>query len=144
MRKEVIKYTDYNGTVREEPYYFNLTRAECVALHATTPGGLGAVLEKIVKANDTGEVYATFVDLLGRSFGIKSDDGRRLMKGKDQEYFHAFQETNAYDELICKMILDSAYAAAFFNDVIPMEEIKDLVNKMSSNSGAPAQPTLVK
>lgn len=136
MRKETRTYTDWDGVVHTEDFYFNLTRAECISLNNTTPGGLGAILEKIVKANDTGTVQKTFEDLLARSFGVKSDDGRRLMKGRNQEYFLAFSETPAYDDLICDLISIPGYAAEFFNDVIPTEQITDLVNKINKNASA--------
>lgn len=136
MRKEVISYVDYNGTERSEEFYFNLTRAECIKIHNQTPGGLSAVLEKIVKANDAGVIQATFEDLLGRSYGVKSEDGRRLVKGRNLEHFVAFQETPAYDELICKLISVPGYAAEFFNDVIPTEQIKDLVDKIEKNAAS--------
>lgn len=134
MRKETIKYTDFNGTEREETFYFNLTRTECIRLHSDTPEGLGAVLEKIVKAKDSGTIRATFEDLLGRSYGVKSEDGRRLMKGKNGELFQAFSESMAYDELIVKLISVPGYAADFFNDVIPVEQIKDLVSTIDKNA----------
>lgn len=134
MRKEIIKYTDWNGTDREETFYFNLTRTECIRLHSDTPGGLGEVLDRIVKANDTGTIRATFEDLLGRSYGVKSEDGRRLIKGKNGEMFQAFTESMAYDELIVKLISEPGYAADFFNDVIPVEQIKDLVDKIDRNA----------
>lgn len=136
MRKETIKYSDFDGTNREEIFYFNLTRAECVALHMQTTGGLPAVLEKIVKANDIGTIYATFEDLLGRSYGVKSDDGRRLMKGKDGELFLAFKETNAYDELMCKLISIPGYSADFFSEVIPAEALEELSNTIDKNASA--------
>lgn len=143
MRKEVISYVDYNGTERSEEFYFNLTRAECIKIHNQTPGGLSAVLDKIVKANDAGVIQATFEDLLGRSYGVKSDDGRRLVKGRNLEHFVAFQETPAYDELICKLISVPGYAAEFFNDVIPTEQIKDLVDTIEKNA-ASSKVSLVK
>ena len=136
MRKETRSYLDWDGNERTEDFYFNLSRAECISLNNKTPGGLGSVLEKIVKANDTGTIQSTFEDLLGRSFGVKSDDGRRLMKGKNQEYFQAFAETPAYDDLMCDLISIPGYAAEFFNDVIPTEQIKDLVGKIEANATA--------
>lgn len=136
MRKESIKYTDFDGTSREETFYFNLTRTECIGLDLQTAGGLSAVLEKIVKANDTGTIYATFEDLLGRSYGIKSDDGRRLMKGENGEVFRAFKESNAYDELMCKLISIPGYSAEFFNDVIPTAAIEELTNTIEKNAAA--------
>ena len=136
MRKETRSYIDWDGNERTEDFYFNLSRAECISLNNKTPGGLASVLEKIVKAKDTGTIQSTFEDLLGRSFGVKSDDGRRLMKGKNQEYFQAFAETHAYDDLMCDLISIPGYAAEFFNDVIPTEQIKDLVGKIEANATA--------
>ena len=134
MRKETRTYTDWDGTERTEDFYFNLTRAECISLNNKTPGGLGRVLEKIVNSKDTGTIQSTFEDLLGRAFGVKSDDGRRLIKGKNQEYFQAFSETPAYDDLMCDLISVPGYAAEFFNDVIPTDQIQDLVNKIQKNA----------
>ena len=136
MRRETRTYTDWDGTERKETFYFNLTRAECISLNNKTPGGLARILEKIVNSKDTGTIQSTFEDLLGRSFGIKSDDGRRLIKGKDQEYFQAFSETPAYDDLMCDLISIPGYAAEFFNEVIPTEQIKDLVDKIETNAAA--------
>lgn len=140
MRKETRTYVDWDGNTRTEDFYFNLTRAECISLNNKTPGGLAAVIDKIVKANDTGTVQSTFEDLLGRSYGVKSDDGRRLIKGKNQEYFQAFSETPAYDDLMCDLIAIPGYAAEFFNDVIPTEQITDLVDKISKNASAIVAP----
>lgn len=136
MRKETRTYVDWDGRERTEVFYFNLTRAECISINNKTPGGLGAVLEKIVKANDAGTVQTTFEDLLGRSFGVKSDDGRRLIKGKDQEYFRAFSETPAYDDLMCDLITIPGYAAEFFNEVIPVEQVAELVERINKNAEA--------
>lgn len=136
MRKETRTYVDWDGRERTEDFYFNLTRAECISINNKTPGGLGAVLEKIVKANDAGTVQTTFEDLLGRSFGVKSDDGRRLIKGKDQEYFRAFSETPAYDDLMCDLITIPGYAAEFFNEVIPVEQVAELVERINKNAEA--------
>lgn len=145
MRKETIKYSDFDGKTREETFYFNLTRTECVALHMQTQGGLGEILERIVKAKDFNVIYATFEDLLGRSYGVKSDDGRRLMKGENGEMFRAFKESNAYDELMCKLISTPGYSADFFNDVIPTAAIEELVKRIDENATAiekAAAPTL--
>ena len=136
MRRESRTYTDWDGNTRTETFYFNLTRAECISINNKTPGGLGAVLEKIVNAHDTGTIQATFEDLLARSYGIKSDDGKRMIKGRNQEHFIAFSETVAYDDLMCDLISIPGYAAEFFNDVIPLEEIQDLIGKIQKNADA--------
>ena len=45
-------------------------------------------------------------------------------------------ETPAYDDLMCDLISIPGYAAEFFNEVIPTEQIKDLVNKIEKNAAA--------
>ena len=48
MLKKTIKYEDYNGTEREEDFYFNLTKAELMEMEMSTTGGLAEMIQNIV------------------------------------------------------------------------------------------------
>ncbi len=117
MLKETIKYTDYNGTEREEDFYFNLSRAELIDLEYTTPGGLKELLEKIIKEKDTVKIYQMFKDVVMLAYGEKSDDGKHFIKSK--EISAAFTQTEAFSELMMKFIKDADFAAKFVNGIIP-------------------------
>lgn len=116
MIKETIKYVDYNGEQREEDFYFNLSRAEIISMDYAVEGGLREMIEKIVKEKDTVKIYKMFTDIIYKAYGEKSPDGKRFVKSK--EISESFIQTEAYSELIMKMISEPDYAAKFIEGVI--------------------------
>ena len=77
MIKKTIKYTDFNGTAREEDFYFNLTEAELMDLNLSEKGGLKGYLESIISAQDEPAMVNLFKQIINLSYGIKSVDGRK-------------------------------------------------------------------
>lgn len=116
MRKETITYTDYNNVTRTEDFFFNLNEAELTALQYGVDGGLKEMLERIVKSNDNKQIMACFHELIAKSYGEKSPDGRRFVKSK--ELSEAFMQTEAYNELMLRFMTDASYSAEFINDVL--------------------------
>ena len=58
-----------------------------------------------------------FKDLILRSYGEKSADGRRFIKSK--ELSTAFSQTEAYSELFMELVTDAEKAAEFVNGITP-------------------------
>mgnify|MGYP000862137162 FL=1 len=116
MRKETITYTDYNNVTRTEDFFFNLNEAELTALQYGVDGGLKEMLERIVKSNDNKQIMVCFHELIAKSYGEKSPDGRRFIKSK--ELSEAFMQTEAYNELMLRFMTDANYSAGFINDVL--------------------------
>lgn len=116
MRKETITYMDYNNVTRTEDFFFNLNEAELTALQYGVDGGLKEMLERIVKSNDNKQIMACFHELIAKSYGEKSPDGRRFIKSK--ELSEAFMQTEAYNELMLRFMTDANYSAGFINDVL--------------------------
>lgn len=125
MLKKTIKYTDYNGTEREEDFYFNLTKAECYELQLSTEGGLEAMANRMIQAQNGEEIVRTFKDIVLMAYGEKSPDGRRFIKGDrlpDKLYGEialAFSETPAYDQLFSELVTSDETMADFINGIIP-------------------------
>lgn len=117
MLKKTIKYTDYAGNERTEDFYFNLTKAEVAEMEMSTEGGLSKTLEKIVADKDSKKIIESFKNLILRSYGEKSPDGRRFVKSK--ELSNAFEQTEAYSELFMDLCTNADAAAAFVRGVIP-------------------------
>ena len=116
MRKETITYTDYNNVTRTEDFFFNLNEAELTALQYGVDGGLKEMLERIVKSNDNKQIMACFHELIAKSYGEKSPDGRRFIKS--EELSEAVMQTEAYNELMLRFMTDANYSAEFINDVL--------------------------
>lgn len=117
MLKKTITYTDYNGVERKEDFYFNLSKGELVMMESSVAGGMKQRLEKIVQTQDNVEIMEVFRDLIHRAYGEKSPDGKRFVKS--DELATAFEQTEAYSELIMELMGDADKAAAFVNGIIP-------------------------
>ena len=124
MLKKTIKYTDYNGVERTEDFYFNLNKAEIMEMQLTTVGGLDAYLKKIISAQDMPTLMRIFKDLVLKSYGVKSDDGRRFIK--NDKLREEFEQTEAYSILYMELSTDAEAAAAFVNGIIPADVAKQL------------------
>ena len=119
MLKKIITYTDYNGVERTEPFYFNLSKAELMEMELGVTGGMTEMLNKIINAKDGPSLMKTFKEMIMKSYGIKSDDGKRLIKS--EELSIAFTQTEAYSVLFMELITDDKAAADFVNGIIPNE-----------------------
>lgn len=130
MYKITEKYTDYDGNERVEDFYFNLTKAELTDMELTTEGGLSAMLSRIVAAKDTTKLISVFKDLLLKSYGQKSGDGRRFIKS--EELTKEFTEVPAYSQIYLRLASDDKAATEFVNNVIP----KDLAQQAKESQGS--------
>lgn len=117
MIKERITFTDYNGVERTEDFYFNLTEAETMEMAALKDGGMVEYCQRIIDSTNPTDLIAIFKDLILKSYGEKSLDGRRFVKSK--EISDAFSQTEAYSKLFMKLAADATAAAAFVNGIIP-------------------------
>ena len=128
MLKKRIKYTDYDGNVREEDFYFNLSKAELTEMELSTLGGMEKRINRIVSAQDTRQIVEVFKDIILRSYGEKSLDGKRFIK--NEELSTAFSQTEAYTELFMELATDDKAAAAFLTGIIPKEVAAEVEKEM--------------
>ena len=117
MLKKTIKYTDYNGKERVEDFYFNLSKAELTEMELSTTGGYGEMLIKIAEADEHTKIVPIIKEIILKSYGEKSEDGKRFIKSK--ELSNAFSQTEAYSELFMEISTQAGASAAFVNGIIP-------------------------
>lgn len=119
MLKKNITYVDYNGEERNEDFYFNLTKAEIMEMELGVDGGMSETINKIIKAKDVPSLIKIFKDLLLRSYGVKSADGKRFIK--NEELTAEFSQTEAYSQLFMELATDDKAASEFINHIIPAD-----------------------
>ena len=69
MLKKTFKFVDYNGNPRTEDHYFNLTQAEVTELELSVDGGLTAMINRVVQAQNGRQIIDTMKDIILKSYG---------------------------------------------------------------------------
>lgn len=131
MLKKTITYTDYNGTERTEDHWFNINQAEALEMEMSHNGGLTVLLERIVQEKDSSKIIGFFKDFIHRSYGVKSDDGKRFIKSA--QALEEFTQTEAYVQLYMELAFDAKAAAEFVNAVLPKPAAKKEAPVPASN-----------
>lgn len=126
MLKKTITFTDFDDVQRTEDFYFNLSKPELMEMQLSAEGGLEKRIKKIISTQDTKQIIAIFKDIILKSYGEKSDDGKRFIK--NQELTEAFSQTNAYNELFMELATDDKAAAEFINGIIPASVATEMAN----------------
>lgn len=121
MLKKKIKYTDYNGVEREDEFFFHLTKAELMEMEMGSKDGLSEIIQNVVKAKDTPTIIKIFKDLIIKSYGEKSVDGKIFTKTTDAgvPLGLRFSQTEAYSELFMELSTDADAAANFVKGIMP-------------------------
>ena len=140
MIKRTINYTDFDGNQRTEDMYFNMTRSELIAFSFDMPesitdaanNGQNVNLEeagaKLIEKMGISGIFNFIKDLVFKSYGKKSEDGRRFIKS--EQMATEFTQTLAYDEFLIDLFSDDKKASEFINGIIPA----DMAKQISANS----------
>lgn len=142
MLKKTMTYVDFDGNQRTEDFFFNLTKAECTELEFGVEGGLTEMLKKISSEKNLPRIIEMIKEIILKSYGVKSPDGRRFIK--NDEIRESFAQTNAYSDLFMELGFDADAAAKFVQGVIGVSDAdiekakseveKDLGIKVFENS----------
>jgi len=135
MFKKTVEYDDYDGNRRKEDFYFHLSGAELIEMEAATPGGMEARLMQVVKDNDGGEIVKVFTELVRKTYGKKSEDGRRFQKS--DEIWNEFYESSAYDIFFMGLVTDANACAEFANAILPQKMLDELREKQTKLAASP-------
>ena len=119
MLKKTITYTDYDGNPRTEEHFFNLNKSELTMLEMSEQGGFEKRMRRIIQAQDAPAIMDTFRDIIKRSYGQKSPDGRRFIKS--EALVEEFEQTEAYSELFMELCTDANAASDFIKGIMPQD-----------------------
>jgi hypothetical protein len=131
MLKKTITYIDFNGVERTEDYYFRLSKPDIVKMQASAKGGYDVQLKSIAADQNSALIMEFFENFIAKSYGEKSDDGRRLKKS--EEISRAFMETPAYEVLFEELVTNDEAAADFVNAVMDYKPDKTTTMPVKTN-----------
>lgn len=135
-----LTYTDFNGVERTEEFCFSLTKAEALEMELTTPGGVVAMLQKIIDEKDIKKMIGFWKQFLLMAYGEKSDDGRYFVK--DEKTKQMFTYTQAYSDLFVLFSTDDVEAAKFVRGILPGDISDEDLAKAMKEAGLNADGIL--
>ena len=138
MITRTIPYTAYNGTQRQEKFYFDLPQFEATEIAVELPDD---IIEELSEDGTNQQQTAIhLMEKLGRkgvmdfikkivlkSYGVKSTDGRRFIKS--EELSTEFSQTPAFSAFMMKLMTDDKEASSFINGVMPAELAAQMATK---------------
>lgn len=131
MFTKTVTYKDFDGNERTEVCRFNLSEPEIIEMETSYPGGLEQMLKKIIEEKDQQKILAVFKELILKSYGEKTPDGKRFVKSK--ELSEAFSQTGAYEQLYMQILRDIDFAIEFTNGIMP-ERVRQAASQVSADT----------
>ena len=132
MLTKKITYNDYNGVERTEEFHFNLSKAEIMSMEMSVEGGMSSVLNNAIQPMDQTKLFNAFKDLVLKSYGIKSADGKRFIK--NDALREEFEQSEPFSIIFMELMTDEKAASDFVNAIIP----KDLAAKVQASTASGA------
>lgn len=139
MLKRPITYTNYNEEKVTDVFYFNLSETDLIDMEVEHEGGLKAMLEALTESKDRKKTVDFFRDLVLRTYGVKSEDGKYFEKSK--ELSARFAQSAVYPVLFLELATSDKAAVEFLKGVIPKSMAEDLEKAMLVEKTAEALGT---
>lgn len=119
MLTKTITYKDLDGNSITEDFYFQISQTDLLNFEMEYELPFGQVLTNIAQSNDKREILRMMDVLLGRAYGIRSDDRKRFIKNPN--LWDEFKQMNAHTELIVELFGDASSFADFVKAMLPAE-----------------------
>jgi hypothetical protein len=129
MISKTVTFQDFSDPPKTvtEKHWFNMTRQQMIEWEARTGEGILEYFTRISQSGNKEALYDAFEDILLRSYGIKSDDGREHTKSP--EISQAFKNSAAYDEFFMEFFTDESKALEFLKGILPKQWMTEETEK---------------
>lgn len=135
MIAKTITYEDFNGNKRTEEFCFHLNKTELMDWLLPENGvTLDKIMENFVKKQDNKAMVDQMRELIVRSCGKVSVDGRRFDKSPEAKA--DFLETEAFPALHLELCKDANAAVEFVQGILPKDLGGELDKYMKEHGGA--------
>lgn len=134
MIKKTLTFKNFRNETETEDFYFNMSEGELTMMQIAAidqkTESFSDKLDKIAKGLQGQELVNVIDDLVLRSYGVKSSDGKKFRK--NSELLEDFTSSGAYSVLITELFSLEGSLAEFINGVVP----EDLVQKSKQEAEA--------
>ncbi|QXO13203.1 hypothetical protein SEA_DEVITOJR_43 [Arthrobacter phage DevitoJr] len=132
MIKKTLTFKNFLNETETADFYFNMSEGELTLMQIRAIDqkheSFSDKLDKISKGLQGAELADVIEDLVLRSYGVKSSDGKKFRK--NAEILEDFTSSGAYSVLITELFSLEGSLAEFINGVVP----DDLVKKANTEA----------
>ncbi|UGL63273.1 hypothetical protein SEA_TOKKI_48 [Arthrobacter phage Tokki] len=127
MIKKTLTFKNFRNETETEDFYFNMSQGELTLMHIRAIDqkneSFSDKLDKISKGLQGSELADVIEDLILRSYGVKSSDGKKFRK--NAEILEDFTSSGAYSVLVTELFSLEGSLAEFINGVVPDDLVKN-------------------
>jgi hypothetical protein len=117
---KTLSFEGYDGKKYDEEYFFHMTKATLVEMKLyLEESGLDDYFKKISASSKASVVLPHFKDIVRKSMGRMSEDGKRFIQ--DEDVWNEFIQTPAYSEFFMWLLENPTDAAKFFTGILPKD-----------------------
>lgn len=125
------KYVDFDGNEREEDFMFLLMESDLIKMNMSVTGGLEKMIRQIISAQDMPKIYEIFEEIIKKSYGVKSPDGKRFVK--TAELTEEYMQTQAYSDFVTELMTNPDVSGEFISKIIPQKLQVEAQKLMAEN-----------
>lgn len=129
MFNKIIEYSDFDGNPVSNEFQFNMDKAEITEFGFSHGGDVQTYFKQVMKTEDTGALIGLFKDLLTRSVGRRSEDGRRFVK--NQDIIDDFMQTGAYSAFFMDLVTHPETVSPFIVGIAPSDMREGLTEQLA-------------
>lgn len=126
MIKKTLTFKNFRKETETEDFYFNMSEGELTLMQIRAIDqkneSFSDKLDKISKGLQGSELADVIEDLVLRSYGVKTSDGKKFRKSP--EILEDFTSSGAYSVLITELFSLEGSLAEFINGVVPDDLVK--------------------
>jgi hypothetical protein len=129
--KKDITYINFEDKPVTETWYFNLSTAELAKMTLTAGEDIVTRLQRVVASQDPKQMVEAFEDVVRRSVGTRSEDGKRFIK--NTTITEEFMGGEAYSQFFLELATKEGLAVEFINGVIP-KDLREQVAQLQAGT----------
>jgi hypothetical protein len=127
MIKKTLTFKNYRGEKETEDFYFNMSEGELTLMQVRAidqkTESFSDKLDKIAKGLQGQELADVIEDLVLKSYGVKSTDGKLFVK--NPQILESFTASGAYSVLITELFSIEGSLTEFVNGVVPEDLVEN-------------------
>lgn len=132
MLIRTFEYEDFNGEMQKEECCFHMNKAEVIKwMTVNGTATMDQILLDMFKNSKGRDIMDIFDDLIKRSYGKKSADGKRFIK--NEEILEDFLASEMYSQLFAELVSDAKKASNFINAIMPADFTQEIEAIMKNN-----------